>query len=90
VHNQQLKKVHTCLFFIVFTNIINKKWNNCNLQELLIPILKKLKENLTVDVAIVGGGPSGIVASYFPILKKGKVAMYETKTCPEAVCGVAL
>ena len=26
---------------------------------------EKLKSNLSVDVAIVGGGPSGIVAAYF-------------------------
>lgn len=43
---------------------------------------KKLKENLTVDVAIVGGGPSGIVASYFLAKKGFKVAMYERKLAP--------
>ena len=40
---------------------------------------EKLKSNLSVDVAIVGGGPSGIVAAYF-LAKAGK----------KVVCGAAL
>jgi thiamine thiazole synthase len=43
---------------------------------------KKLKENLSVDVAIVGGGPSGLVASYFLAKKGFKVSLYETKLAP--------
>ena len=31
----------------------------------------KLKSNLSIDVAIVGGGPSGIVAAYY-LAKAGK------------------
>lgn len=42
----------------------------------------KLKENLTVDVAIVGGGPSGIVASYYLAKQGFKVALYERKLAP--------
>ncbi len=43
---------------------------------------KKLKKHLSVDVAIVGGGPSGMVASYY-LAKKGlKVALYERKLAP--------
>ena len=43
---------------------------------------KKLKENLSVDVAIVGGGPSGIVASYYLAKKGFKVTLYERKLAP--------
>jgi len=40
---------------------------------------KKLKDNLSVDVAIVGGGPSGLVCSY-SLAKNGfKVALFERK-----------
>jgi thiamine thiazole synthase len=54
---------------IVSTGIIDSYFN-------------KLKENLSVDVAIVGGGPSGLVASYY-LAKKGlKVALYERKLAP--------
>lgn len=42
----------------------------------------KLKENLTVDVAIVGGGPSGIVAAYYLAKQGFKVALYERKLAP--------
>lgn len=43
---------------------------------------KKLKENLSVDVAIVGGGPSGLIASYYLAKKGFKVALYESKLAP--------
>lgn len=42
----------------------------------------KLKENLSVDVAIVGGGPSGLVASYYLSKKGFKVSLYERKLAP--------
>lgn len=43
---------------------------------------KKLKESLSVDVAIVGGGPSGLVAAYY-LAKRGKsVSLYERKLAP--------
>jgi sulfide-dependent adenosine diphosphate thiazole synthase len=43
---------------------------------------KKLKENLSVDVAIVGGGPSGLIASYYLAKENLKVALFEQKLAP--------
>lgn len=40
---------------------------------------KKLTDNLEVDVAIVGGGPSGIVAGYYLARAGIKTAMFEKK-----------
>jgi thiamine thiazole synthase len=40
---------------------------------------KKLLDHLEVDVAIVGGGPAGLVASYFLAKGKYKVALFERK-----------
>ena len=37
---------------------------------------KKLKENLSVDVAVVGGGPSGLVCGYFLAKKGFKVILF--------------
>jgi len=43
---------------------------------------KKLEDHLAVDVAIVGAGPSGLVAAH-DLAKAGlKVAMYESKLAP--------
>jgi thiamine thiazole synthase len=42
----------------------------------------KLKENLSVDVAIVGGGPSGLIAAYFLAKEGKKVALFERKLAP--------
>ena len=43
---------------------------------------RKLTENLAVDAAIVGAGPSGLVAAH-DLAKKGlKVAVYESKLAP--------
>lgn len=43
---------------------------------------QKLKETLSVDVAIVGGGPSGIVAAYYLARKGFNVTVYERKLAP--------
>ena len=43
---------------------------------------QKLEANLAIDVAIVGAGPSGLVAAH-DLAKAGlKVAMYESKLAP--------
>ncbi len=41
--------------------------------------LVKLQDNLEVDVAIVGGGPSGLVAGYYLAKEGFKVSVYEKK-----------
>lgn len=43
---------------------------------------KKLENNLEVDVAIVGGGPSGIVAAYYLAKAGKKVALFDSKLSP--------
>ncbi|MDL2278254.1 sulfide-dependent adenosine diphosphate thiazole synthase [Parabacteroides sp. OttesenSCG-928-G07] len=43
---------------------------------------EKLKNNLSVDVAIVGGGPSGIVAAYYLAKAGKKVALFDRKLAP--------
>ena len=43
---------------------------------------EKLKSNLSVEVAIVGGGPSGIVAAYFLAKAGKKVALFDRKLAP--------
>ena len=43
---------------------------------------KKLENNLAVDVAIVGAGPSGLVAARDLALAGLKVAMFESKLAP--------
>ncbi len=43
---------------------------------------QKFKENLSVDVAIVGGGPSGLVAAYYLAKQGVKVTLYERKLAP--------
>ena len=41
--------------------------------------MEKLKDHLDVDVAIVGGGPSGLVAGYYLAREGFKVSIYERK-----------
>jgi ribulose 1,5-bisphosphate synthetase/thiazole synthase len=40
---------------------------------------RKLEENLDLDVAVVGGGPSGLVASYYVAKAGFKVAIFERR-----------
>ena len=48
-------------------------------QAIIDRYFQKLKENLSLDVAVVGGGPSGLVCSYFLASKGFKVALFERK-----------
>ena len=43
---------------------------------------EKLQSNLDLDVAIVGGGPSGIVAAYYMAKAVLKVALFDRKLSP--------
>ena len=48
-------------------------------QAIIDRYFEKLRGNLSVDVAIVGGGPSGLVCSYYLARKGFKVALFERK-----------
>ncbi|WP_163329031.1 sulfide-dependent adenosine diphosphate thiazole synthase [Desulfurobacterium thermolithotrophum] len=48
-------------------------------QAIIESYMEKLKDHLEVDVAIVGGGPSGLVAGYYLAKKGFKVSIYERK-----------
>lgn len=68
--------------FILVINLINNVMEQIVSAGIIDSYFKKLKENLSVDVAIAGGGPSGLVAAYY-LAKKGlKVALYERKLAP--------
>jgi thiazole biosynthesis enzyme len=48
-------------------------------QAIIERYFQKLKENLSVDVAVVGGGPSGLVCSFYLTKNGFKVALFERK-----------
>ena len=48
-------------------------------QAIIERYFQKLKDTLSVDVAVVGGGPSGLICSYFLAKKGVKVALFERK-----------
>ncbi|MCX8116707.1 MAG: sulfide-dependent adenosine diphosphate thiazole synthase [Desulfobacterota bacterium] len=48
-------------------------------QAIVDRYFQKLKENLSLDVAVVGGGPSGLVCSYYLARQGWKVALFERK-----------
>jgi thiazole biosynthesis enzyme len=48
-------------------------------QAIIDRYFQKLKDNLSVDVAVVGGGPSGLVCCYFLAKNGFKVALFERK-----------
>lgn len=51
-------------------------------QGIVESYFEKLKSNLNIDAAIVGGGPSGLVAAYYLAKAGKKVALYERKLAP--------
>ncbi len=48
-------------------------------RAILDSYFKKISDNLDLDVAIVGGGPSGLVAGYYLAKAGRKVALFERK-----------
>jgi thiamine thiazole synthase len=48
-------------------------------QAIIDRYFQKLKENLSLDVAVVGGGPSGLVCSYLLAKNGFKVTLFERK-----------
>ena len=51
-------------------------------QGIISTYFEKMQRNLNLDVAIVGGGPSGIVAAYYMAKAGLKVAQFDRKLSP--------
>lgn len=58
-------------------------------QGIISTYFSKLERNLDLDVAIVGGGPSGIVAAYYLAKADLKLPSSTANCLPAAVCGAA-
>ncbi len=48
-------------------------------QAIIDRYYEKLKASLSVDVAVVGGGPSGLVCAYYLVKQGFKIALFERK-----------
>jgi thiamine thiazole synthase len=70
------------IYQLHFNNLINSKMEQIVSAGIIDSYFKKLKESLNVDVAIVGGGPSGLVAAYYLAKMGKKVSLYERKLAP--------
>jgi thiamine thiazole synthase len=57
-------------------------------KAIITAYMNKLMASLELDVAIVGGGPSGLVAGYYLAKAGRKVSLFESKLSIGAVCGV--
>jgi len=60
------------------------KYKDINMEQIISKLIienfsKKLIDYLNIDVAIVGGGPSGLVAAYYLAKAGKKVCMFERK-----------
>ncbi len=51
-------------------------------QAIVENYFNKLQDSLDIDTAIVGGGPSGLVAAYYLAKAGKKVALFESKLAP--------
>ncbi len=67
---------------IACTNQVFKKMETLVSSGIVESYFGKLRDNLNVDAAIVGGGPSGLVAAYYLARAGKKVALYERKLAP--------
>ncbi len=58
-------------------------------KAIITAYMNKLMASLELDVAIVGGGPSGLVAGYYLAKAGKKVSLLKASSRSEVACGVA-